>query len=95
VKSGFSSSLGTTILRSPKLLAFYVIVDDPLFVPGYLLQKRLLLVLFEQQIVCIQALLQVPVAQFVRYSHIHSTYISSISEVRHNASVQQEFLGFL
>jgi len=32
VKSGFSSNLRTTILRSPGLLALYVIVDDPLFV---------------------------------------------------------------
>lgn len=50
VESGFSSSLGT-ILRSPGSLALprsHVIVDDPLFVPGdHLLQKRVLLVLFE------------------------------------------------
>jgi len=66
-----------------------------LVIPDHLLQKRVLLVLFEQQIACIQALLQVPFAQFMRHSHIHF-HIIGVFEVRHNASVRhtKNFLDF-
>jgi len=101
MKSGFSSSLGITILRFPGSLALYVIVDDfyLIFIPGdHLLQKRMLLIFFEQQVSCIQVLLQVPVAQFVRHLHIHSVHITGVSDMRHTErfrATYKEFPGFL